>query len=118
MRLVKACVEALAMTAAIVAIVGGILGFVIFAAAASQVIGVWLFPITILGAYLIFVGALYSFHKKGGKKREIPNVARDDTKPGGGGSVVKLDDVTVATAIREAKHRERRIDRDGGDPYT
>jgi fatty acid desaturase len=107
MKLIKACVEALAILAAVVAIVGGILGFVIFAAAASQVVGVWLFPVTILGAYLIFVAALYNFHRKGVNKSEVSNVARDNTKPSGSSSVVKLDDLTVATAIREAKQRER-----------
>jgi hypothetical protein len=117
MKLVKACVEALAILAAVVAIVGGVLGFVIFSAAASQVVGVWLFPVTILGAYLIFVAAVYGFHRKGGKKREeVPNVARDDTKSSGGSSVVKLDDVTVATAIREAKHRHTRDDNDADLP--
>lgn len=103
-KLVRACVEALVMVAAVIAIVGGMIAFVAAAAVVAQKVSVWLFPALVLGAYLVFVAFCYVL-QKGGKKREVSSVGNDNPSPGSTGSVVKLTDETVATAILESKRR-------------
>jgi membrane protein implicated in regulation of membrane protease activity len=111
MKWLKACVEGFAILAITLTIVGGIVAFVAFAAAAAQIIGVWVFPTVIGGAYLLFVTVIYLLKHKVVKKREVPSVGTNNPSSGGPSGVVKLRDDTVATAILEAKQRERDADR-------
>lgn len=117
MRLVKSFVEALAILGAVVSIVGGTLFFVVFSAAAAQKVGVWLFPVTILGAYLIFVFAVYKFHK-GVKKNEVPRVGTNRPDVTRASSLVKLDDLTVSRAIQESTARRLYVKPEDAFPRT
>lgn len=105
-RFMEGLVESLAIFGLAVICCGGIGATCVGYLVLCDRYGVLWPSVAICSLYLLCV-LLAALWFKVVKKREVPNVARDDTKPSGGSSVVKLDDLTVATAIREAKQRER-----------
>lgn len=109
--LLKAAVEGLIIMAAVVAIVGEMVAFVVTATVAAEKLGVWVFPSLILGAYVLYVIATWAYYRRKEVKR---NDMAPEAVPGPPSSrpssVVKLDDLTVSRAIQEAN--ERRYIRD------